>query len=116
MRPAVETMTDRAILEELLREKRRSETMRWIKIAVTVLVLILLAVLLFKIVPGIIQFFRNINDTMEQLRGGMDQIRETADGLKQSISGWSTNGLETIKEAAEKLGDLLNMLPSWLRP
>ena len=78
-------MTERELLMELVEEKRRAETWRYIQIAWNITILIVVLILAFKFLPGIIAFFKEIHDTMESIRQTSNQISEGYQSLAESL-------------------------------
>ncbi len=111
MRKSLENMTDHEILMELVAEKRRSDNLRRLKIAVYVVIAIIIAILLFKYLPPVIAFFRRLNDQVQQLQTAMEQVQQTVTKVKETVSGVGDSTLEALKRAIESVIDLINKIP-----
>ena len=66
---AIEEMTEREMLEELLEHKRRDQSARRVKLGITVLLLAALCVLLVAYLPPVVGYFRQLGEAVRQIRG-----------------------------------------------
>ena len=83
----ISAMTDHEMLVELMQEKRRGDTLRNIKLVLCGVLLAVLVYLGFRYLPPAIEFFRNLNDTVQKMQTGIDQVQTAADSIKESASG-----------------------------
>ncbi len=127
MRRPVEEMTDRELLEELVKEKRLQETLRRIRIGIGAAIAVAVAILLAIYLPPVIRYFRQLNETIQQVRrvaeqagASLDSVRAAAeqvtaslDGMRQEIVSIESSGAAALQNAAERLNELLNSFPAW---
>ena len=89
-------MTERELLMELVEEKRRAETWRYIHIAWNITLLIVVLFLAYKFLPGIIAFFKDLHDTVQSIKQTADQISQgfqsVADSLSEGGGLWNLFG------------------------
>jgi len=96
-------MSDRELLMELVEEKRRAETWRYIQLVWYLIILLAVIILAVKFLPGIIAFFKELHDTLQSVKETADQISQGYSELKDSISSINLGG-------GFSLGDLLGSL------
>lgn len=79
MRMPVEEMSERELLMELVTEKRREETLRWIRYGLILLVILVITVLAVKYLPPIFAFARASKATADEISEALKQINSYAD-------------------------------------
>ena len=99
MKKPVAQMTEREMLEELVAEKRRNDVVK----------IVLLAVWL----PPVIAFFRELSESIRQVRGELQRILDAADSVQKAVSGAGSAGWDTLKNLSEQLGELLGKIKSF---
>ena len=105
MRQDLETMSERELLMELVSEKRRTETLRWIKYGVAVACALIIGIYLAKVLPPIIRTITSINDNLQYIRSTLNNLEPAVTSLQEKFSSFSIpEGL------VEDLEDLLNSL------
>ena len=115
MRKPIDEMTDHEMLVELLSEKRRTDTVRYIKLGAYVLIAIVIIVLCAKYLPPVIAYFRQLNETLNQLRQGIERVQTTTDNIKTTVNGIGESGAELLQSASNQLGELLEKIPKVFR-
>lgn len=110
MRKRLEEMSERELLEELVAEKRQQETLRWIGWGLRLVVVIAIAVLLAIYLPPVIAYFRQLAALVEQVKSTLEQLKTTADQLQSALNGVTQGSSDALREAAERLNELLNGL------
>ena len=115
MQKAIETMTDREILEELLQERRRDRTKEYIRWGLYAAALLAVAILCAVYLPPVIDYFRKLHDAVEQIRQGMDQVRAAADTVRDAVTRVGQGGSEALESALARLNELLEKLPAVFR-
>ena len=113
MRRPVEEMTDRELLEELVKEKRIQETLRRIRLGVGAAIFVAVAVLLAVYLPPAVRYFRQLNEEMQQIRRVAEQAGASLDGMRQEIVSIERGGAAALQNAADRLNELLNSFPAW---
>lgn len=94
-------MTERELLMELVEEKRRAETWRYISLAWHIFLLLVIIIVLAKYLPGIIKFFKDMYDMLHSVQETANQISTGYQDLTESINGINFGKLS--------FGDLLQM-------
>lgn len=105
----------RNVYLELLSEKRRTDTVRYIKLGAYALIAIVIIVLCAKYLPPVIAYFRQLNETLNQLRQGIERVQTTADNIKTTVNGIGESGAELLQSASNQLGELLEKIPKVFR-
>ena len=82
----ISAMTDHEMLVELMEEKRRNDRIRTAKLIVFCIVLVILIYLGIKYLPPIIRYFRSLNDTINQIQEGVDQVQGLTDSVINSVN------------------------------
>lgn len=134
MNKPVEEMTDRELLEELIREKRLQERTRNFRIGCRVAVALVVVILLCVYLPPVIRFYRQANETMQQVRdavgqvrggveqvkgastrvqGTMDELQGTVDSIKDSLTNLKQNGVDVLQGTMDQLNQLLSGFPKF---
>lgn len=108
MPKAIEAMSERELLMELVRHKRRQEQWLYIKLGCYALLLIAVTVLAIRYVPPVIRFFRDLNDSVQHVRDTLRQVRSAIDNAKLS-------GVDALRSATEQLNELLGRLGALFR-
>ena len=110
-------MSDREILEELLQEKRRQDTVRYIKYAVWGILLIALIVLAAIYVPKIVTLYNEVQSAMEEVDQATEQIdltmqkiNQTLQTLQEDYDSVKSAGAQALEDAAETLNGVLETL------
>ncbi|MBE6016812.1 MAG: DUF948 domain-containing protein [Lachnospiraceae bacterium] len=110
MKPAIEEMSDHEILMELIRDKRRNDRNRYIKNIVRIAIAVAVIVLLIIIVPPIVRFFKQLNETINMMQDGMSQVTAIAEDMKSQVEG-SIADIETfVNDTKGQLDDKLGQL------
>ena len=115
MKKPVAQMTEREMLEELITEKRRNDIVKivflGIFLAVSVIVIILLAVYL----PPVIAFFRRLSESVQQVQEELQRVLNAADSVRETLSGIGSAGKDTLENAAAQLNELLERIAGFFR-
>ena len=98
----IAAMSDHEMLVELMHEKRRNDRARNIQYMIAGAVLVLIVILLIRYLPPAIRYFKNLNESLETIRGGVDTVRGVADNVNEKINSlwdklatifrWGTGG------------------------
>lgn len=115
MQKPIEEMSDHEMLVELLREKRRAETLRYVKISVYAAIIITIGILCAIYLPPIIAYFRKLNETVQQIQQAMQQVQSATDSVRDTVAGIGESGADALREASEKLNELLEKVPRFFR-
>ena len=110
MQKPIEEMSDHEMLVELLREKRRAGTLRYVKIAVYSAIIIAIGILCAIYLPPIIAYL-----TVQQIQQAMQQIQSATDSVRDTVAGIGESGADALREASEKLNELLEKVPRFFR-
>ncbi|MBR1930305.1 MAG: isoprenylcysteine carboxylmethyltransferase family protein [Lachnospiraceae bacterium] len=94
--PDVEDMSERELLMELVREKRKREQLDRAKLLVNLLIVAAVVVLACIYVPRVVHFFR-------ELRAALDQVNQAIDTVKQTVDNIKNTGVDTLTELGDKL-------------
>ena len=84
----ISAMTDHEMLVELMQAKRKGDRARNIKLVVLGIVLAILVFLGFKYLPPIIHYFQRLNEPIETIQSGVEQVQTVTDSVKESIGGF----------------------------
>ncbi len=98
----IEEMNDRELLEELLKEKRRNQVIRYIELAVLIAAAVFVYVQASKYVPMIKDFADRSNKLMTELEKTSSEI----DGMIDSLNDGT---IDKMKEMIDKLDSLLKI-------
>ncbi len=98
----IEEMSDRELLEELLKEKRKNQILRYIGCAILLAVAIFIYVEAMKYIPMIRDFVDRSNKLMAELEETSNQINGMVDSLNDGT-------IEKLKEMIDKLSELMNI-------
>jgi len=98
-------MSDRELLMELVEEKRRAETWRYIQLAWTLLILLVIIILAVKFLPGIISFFKDLHDMIQSVQQTSQEISEGYHEITESINGLNLGGGFTLGDLFGSLGN-----------
>lgn len=110
MKPAIEEMSDHEILMELIRDKRRNDRNRYIKNIVRIAIAVAVIVLLIIVVPPVVRFFRQLNETINMMQDGMSQVTAIAEDMRSQVEG-SIADIETfVNDTKGQLDDKLGQL------
>lgn len=107
MRKSIEEMTDHEMLTELLREKRREENWRYVKLGVYALIIVAIAILCAIYLPPVIAYFRRLNESIQQIQQALQQLQNTTDSVKSTVAELGESGAEALHSAVDKLNELL---------
>ena len=97
-------MSDRELLMELVEEKRRAETWRYIKLVWYLFILLVIVVLAVKFLPPIISFFRDLYDMIQSVQQTSQEISEGYHEITESINGLNLGGGLSFKDLIEMFG------------
>lgn len=97
-------MSDRELLMELVEEKRRAETWRYIKLVWYCIILMAVVILAVKFLPPIISFFRDLHDMMENVQQTSQEISQGYHDFTESINGLNLGGGLSFKDLMEMFG------------
>ena len=93
-RKEIADMSERELLEELVVEKRRDETIRIVKYIVKAVIAAVIIVLLLIYGPKIIEFFSNLSNSVNTLNTKLQEISDMITSLNESVqSFFSGSGL-----------------------
>ncbi len=84
-RSEVEDMTDHELLIELVSYKRNMETLRIIITFLRIILLIVIIVTLIHYMPGIVAFFRNLSESLQELKGAAESVQATFTELQELL-------------------------------
>ena len=115
MQKPIEMMTDHEMLQELLEEKRRADRVRSIKIAVCAAILIAVAVLCAIYLPPIIEYFRKLNESVQQIRSTLQELRAVTDAVRETVGNLRDAGTERLESALDRINELLEGFPAIFR-
>ena len=112
MNKDIDSMSEKELLAELVRQGRRSERADMIKVSVLCVLLLAVAILALVYVPKIVAPIQQLSDSMEQIETSFDEAKrvlssfdkETIDNFKQTMESLN----ETSQQARvfmEKLKD-----------
>ena len=124
-----ENMTEREMLAELMEDKRRRDKLRWVKIAVAAVVLILVIVFAVKYIVPMSGYVKEIEASMSTIEKEVDAMKDQAqsimndmqskldevdlEGLKSIAQKLEDIDFDSVKDTAVKFGNLVNKFP-WL--
>ena len=118
MVPAVETMTERELLMELVNEKRRQEKIRYIKWGITAVIIILVVVLLIVYLPPVVKTIKKVDSAVDMMQSEIDNIKGSFDDAMEKLSEFEAiaeefsdfddlkEKLAGLEEIGEKLGEI----------
>ncbi len=109
------SMTEREILEELVRRSRTESRLRVVKWCLLLIFLAAVVVGGTIYLPPLIEYIRTMSETARQIQQSLSQIQETTNGVRDLVSVWDTANSEALKEAGETLNEVLNRIPGFLR-
>ena len=115
MRKPVAEMTEREMLEELVSEKRRNDVIRLVLLGICAAAAVIVIVLLAIYLPPVIAFFRQLNESIQQVQGEFQKIQEAIDSVRETVSGIGSAGKETLESAVEQITDLLGRITGFFR-
>ena len=115
--PKIEEMTDRQLLEELVKDKRKNEILGYIEIALLVIALIMIGIVIYKYVPLIRESLAQAKQLMSDLDAARKQIDDlvaslndgTMEELKQVIETLNDGSLEEMKQLIERMNRVFGM-------
>lgn len=99
---SIEEMSDRELLEELLKEKRRNQIIRYIELSILIATVIFIYVQAMKYIPMIKDFIDRSNKLMAELEETGNQINGLVDSLNDGT-------IDKLKEMIVKLNDLMKI-------
>ena len=105
----LENMSDRELLEELVKEKRRNDILRYVSYAFYAIIMILILVMYFKYAPIIKQMIedynqivKTVNDFSSSIQKITDSIDpETFEKINQISESFDPATFEKIKEFSD---------------
>jgi predicted PurR-regulated permease PerM len=105
----LENMSDRELLEELVKEKRRNDILRYVSYAFYAIIMILILVMYFKYAPIIKQMIedynqivKTVNDFSSSIQKITDSINpETFEKINQISESFDPATFEKIKEFSD---------------
>ena len=101
-RKAVEEMSDREILEELLKEKRLNETLRNIRLAVLIVVIIALIYAGCIVVPKLIELYDKLIYMSNEINAVTSEVSQLADSIDPQM-------IENLNNITEKIQEVLKI-------
>ena len=123
----LENMSDRELLEELVRREQSRKKWVYVKIVVAVIVIALLAVLVFQYIIPMVGYIEDIDKSMIDIQAEVDGIKLEADqmfaefeeklneidleGINSFAEKLNSLNLDGVVETVEKLGNLINKFP-----
>ncbi len=111
MKKAIEDMSDRELLEELIAEKRRADKVRYVKYAVWAVILIALAYLLYRYLPPVIKTVQEIRQATQQIEQELGKLNDNIESIRGTVDGIRQSGSDALERAIEKLNSLLENWP-----
>ena len=102
-KPDVEDMTEREMLMELVRAKRRDEKIGWIKLIVFIAVVIVLLVLIKIYLSPVLDYFTELQKNLQSISDSLSTIEEYVTEVHDTISDFSTN----IQGELDKISELI---------
>ncbi len=116
----IEEMSDRELLEELVKEKRINDLVQWIAIGLVVALLIFIYVQIQKYMPILTDLVNRSNQLMSDLENTSSQINEliasvddgSIEKLKNIIDQLNDGSIDKLKEL---IGDLSNIMSLFKR-
>ena len=97
-------MSDRELLMELVEEKRRAETWRYIQLVWYLIILLVIVILAVKFLPPVISFFRDLHDMIQSVQQTSQEISEGYHETTESINGLNLGGGFTLGDLSGSLG------------
>lgn len=98
MHKQTENMSERELLEELVRQGKRREMIEQIKLCVTSVLLLTIIVLAFVYIPRILEPMRQVSQSMEQ-------VEQAAEEAKRVLSNFDEKTVDQIKQTMESLNE-----------
>ncbi len=98
----IEEMSDREILEELLKDKRRNDIISYIRLGILAVVIIAIIIIANTYVPKIIEFSNRLNSLLGELETTGNMVQEIAENI-------DVETIDSLKDMIAKIQGLLNM-------
>ena len=99
-----ENMTEREMLIQLMEDKQRRDKMRYVKIALIAVVLILLIVFAVKYIVPMAGYVKEIDQSMVTIQSEVDAMKSQAESLMSDMqSKLDSVDLDELKGISEKL-------------
>ena len=95
-------MSDHEMLVELMKDKKKRDTWRIVRIAAAVVIVAVIAVMALKYVPRIIALAEEAQNLMGRINSMVDQVGGVMDNLGE-------DSLNQLKSSIEKLNSLLSL-------
>ena len=118
----IETMSDHELLMELVREKRRADRVRCVKLAVVLVLLAAILVLCIIYVPRIMETVHRYQAIMERLDQAAARMDEAADQMRQAsaqvtefFGDLGENSMQAWEQSVEEVAELLDGLKNMFR-
>ena len=130
MKKDIDSMSEKELLAELVRQGRRSERADMIKVSVLCVLLLAVVILALVYVPKIVAPIQQLSDSMEQIETSFDEAKrvlssfdkETIDNFKQTMESLNEtsqqarvfmeklkdSGLDKLQPTIESLSSSLN--------
>ncbi len=80
----VETMTERELLQELVKERRVDSFYRNLDVAVRTVIILAVLIIAIIVIPKIAAFYLDFKETMDGVQATMRQIEGSMDGMKET--------------------------------
>ncbi len=80
----VEAMTERELLQELVKERRVDSFYRNLDVAVRAVIILAVLIIAIIVIPKIAAFYLDFKETMDAVQGTMSQIEASMDGMKET--------------------------------
>lgn len=113
----IEEMSDRELLEELVREKRFNDVAQWIAVGLVVALLVFIYIQIGKYAPLFSDLINRANQLMSDLENTSSQVNELVasvnDGsiekLKNIIDQLNDGSIDKLKELIENLSSIMSL-------
>ncbi len=113
MNKDIDSMNERELLAELVRQGRRVEKADRIKTCVLAVLLVTLIVLALVCIPKILTPIRQISASMDQIRGSFDEVSrvfgsldaDTIGELRRLLGSFDADTVDRLKQTMESLNE-----------
>ncbi len=107
---SIDNMTDHEMLMELVAEKRMRDKLRFAKILLWAVVILLLIWLGATYIPKFIEVYNKWNTILQQIQDTGNKVNGVVEDLKSGPLQTIQNGLESVKGGVDSVKDFLSKL------
>lgn len=97
-------MSDRELLMELVEEKRRAETWRYIQLVWYLIILLAVVILAVKFLPPVISFFKDLHDMLESVQQTSQEISQGYHDFTESFNNINLGNGISFKDLVDLFG------------